>query len=184
MTAPETTGPATRGKAKSRSRAGKRAKGGARQSAAVQALYQAELTDAPVETVLAEFLALRLDEEVDGVSLAAADRGLLELLVRGVGRERDDLDDMLAAVLDEDWPVERLETLLQILLRVGALELTRRPEAPVRVVISEYVDLAGAFFGGKEPGLVNGVLDRLARALRPEAFEAPGTPRGAPHGAS
>ena len=59
------------------------------------------------------------------------------------------------------------------MLRAAALELTRRPDAPVRVVISEYVDLAGAFFGGKEPGLVNGVLDRLARALRPEAFEAP-----------
>ena len=159
-----------------RARAGRPGRGGAKQSAArlaaVQALYQAELTDAPVETVLVEFLTHRLDEEVDGVSLAAADRGLLELLVRGVGKERDELDDMLAAVLDEDWPVERLETLLQILLRVGALELTRRPEAPVRVVISEYVDLAGAFFGGKEPGLVNGVLDRLARALRPEAFEA------------
>ena len=173
------TGPTTTGKARGRSRAGKRARGGAKQSAArlaaVQALYQVELSATPVEAVLAEFLALRLDEELDGVSLAAADRGLLELLVRGVGKERDELDDMLAAVLDEGWPVERLETLLQILLRVGALELTRRPETPVRVVVSEYVDLAGAFFGGKEPGLVNGVLDRLARALRPEAFEAPGT---------
>ncbi len=163
---------------KGRARTGKSGRSGAKQSAArlaaVQALYQAELTAAPVETVLAEFLAYRLDEELDGVSLAAADRGLLELLVRGVGRERDELDDMLAAVLDEDWPIERLETLLQILLRVGALELTRRPEAPVRVVVSEYVDLAGAFFGGKEPGLVNGVLDKLARALRPEEFETPG----------
>ena len=170
-----------------RVRAGKPGKGGAKQSAArlaaVQALYQVELTAAPVEAVLAEFLAYRLDEKVDGVSLAAADRGLLELLVRGVDKERDDLDDMLAAVLDQDWPVERLETLLQILLRTGALELTRRPEAPVRVVVSEYVDLASAFFGGKEPGLVNGVLDRLARALRPEAFEAPGAPRGGRDGA-
>ncbi len=160
-------------------RARRSGKGGAKQSAArlaaVQALYQAELTGAPVEAVLAEFLALRLGEEIDGVSLAGADRGLLDLLVRGVGKERDELDDMLAAVLDEDWPVERLETLLRILLRVGALELSRRPEAPVRVVVSEYVDLAGAFFGGKEPGLVNGVLDKLARALRPEAFETRGT---------
>ena len=168
MTAPNTA-----------NRARKSGKGGAKQSAArlaaVQALYQAELTGAPVEEVLAEFLALRLGEEIDGVSLAGADRGLLDLLVRGVGKERDELDDMLAAVLDENWPVERLETLLRILLRVGALELSRRPEAPVRVVVSEYVDLAGAFFGGKEPGLVNGVLDRLARALRPEAFETRGT---------
>ncbi len=164
------TGTGTTGRA----RAAKPGKGGAKQSAArlaaVQALYQAELTGASVDTVLAEFLAHRLNEEVDGVSLAAADRGLLDLLVRGAGKERDELDDMLAAVLDEDWPVERLEILLQILLRVGALELIRRPEAPVRVVVSEYVDLANAFFGGKEPGLVNGVLDRLARALRGEEF--------------
>ncbi|MEE9209377.1 MAG: transcription antitermination factor NusB [Kiloniellales bacterium] len=175
MTGSDTRRPATRGKPKGRARAGKGAKQSAARLAAVQALYQAELTADPVEAVLAEFLALRLDEEVDGVSLAAADRELLDLLVRGVGKERDELDDMLAAVLDQDWPVERLEILLQILLRAGALELSRRPEAPVRVVISEYVDLAGAFFGGKEPGLVNGVLDRLARALRPEAFEASGT---------
>ena len=170
------TDPDTAGKAKSRSRGAKQS---AARLAAVQALYQAELTGNPVEAVLAEFLAHRLGEEVDGVSLAAADRGLLELLVRGVGKERDELDDMLAAVLDDDWPVERLETLLRVLLRVGALELSRRQEAPVRVVVSEYVDLAGAFFGGKEPGLVNGVLDRLARALRPEDFESSGVPHGA-----
>ncbi len=146
------------------------------------------LPEDPPETIGRKLLRVNLSDlaamgaRPRGYLLAAADRGLLELLVRGVGRERDELDDMLAAVLDEDWPVERLETLLQILLRVAALELTRRPEAPVRVVVSEYVDLAVAFFGGKEPGLVNGVLDRLARALRPEAFEAPGTPPGAPRG--
>jgi N utilization substance protein B len=143
--------------------------------AAVQALYQLEMTGAPSERVVAEFLAHRLDEELDGVTLAAADRRLFEQLVRGASAERDDLDDMLAAVLDPDWPVERLETLLRILLRAGAYELSVRPDLPVRVVISEYVDLAGAFFGGKEPGLVNGVLDRLARELRPQAFAARGT---------
>ncbi len=153
-------------------------RGGARQSvarlAAVQALYQVEMTGAPSERVVAEFLSHRLDEELDGVTLAAADRGLFEELVRGASAERDDLDDMLAAVLDADWPVERLETLLRIVLRAGAYELSGRPDVPVRVVISEYVDLAGAFFGGKEPGLVNGVLDRLARELRPQAFAAGG----------
>jgi N utilization substance protein B len=142
--------------------------------AAVQALYQVEMTGASVESVLAEFLDHRLDEEVDGLSLATADRRLLDELLRGTVAERDALDDMLAAVLDESWTVERLETLLRIVMRAGAFELSRRPEVPARVVVAEYVDLAGAFFGGKEPGLVNGVLDRLARALRPEAFEAQG----------
>ncbi len=140
--------------------------------AAVQALYQVEMTGASAESVLAEFLAHRLDEEVDGLCLAAADRRLLDELLRGTVAERDALDDMLAAVLDENWPVERLEILLRIVMRAGAFELSRRPEVPARVVVAEYVDLAGAFFGGKEPGLVNGVLDRLARTLRPEAFEA------------
>ena len=142
--------------------------------AAVQAIYQVEMTGASVESVLAEFLDHRLDEEVDGLCLAAADRRFLDELLRGTVAERDALDDMLAAVLDENWTVERLETLLRIVMRAGAFELSRRPEVPARVVVAEYVDLAGAFFGGKEPGLVNGVLDRLARALRPEAFEAPG----------
>ncbi len=170
MTGPAATPPTKSG--------GRRPCGGAERSAArlaaVQALYQVELTGASAEGVLGEFLAHRLDEEVDGLRLATADRGLLAELVRGVAAERGELDDMLAAVLDEGWPVERLETLLRIVLRAGAYELSRRPGVPSRVVVAEYVDLAGAFFGGKEPGLVNGVLDRLARALRPDEFESHG----------
>ncbi len=163
----------------------RRATARARQSsaarlAAVQALYQIEMAGAPAEAVLVEFLAHRLDEEVDGVRLANADRELFAGLVRGVVADLADLDDMLAAVLDADWPVERLEALLRIVLRAGTFELSERHEVPGRVVIAEYVDLAGAFFGGKEPGLVNGVLDRLARELRPEEFDSgAATPAGA-----
>ena len=155
-------GPGARGVAQRRSAA---------RLAAVQALYQIELGGATPEQVIHEFVDLRLKEEVDGVRLAEADRRLLTELVRGVTAERGEIDDMLAAVLDEDWPVERLETLVLTVLRAGAYELTERREVPVRVVISEYVAVADAFFAGKEPGLVNGVLDRLARALRPEEFE-------------
>lgn len=139
--------------------------------AAAQALYQIDMTGAPAEEVLREFLELRLKEEVDGLRLAGADRRMLAALVRGVSAAREELDDMLAAVLDEDWPVERLEKLLRVVLRAGAYELAERRDIPARVIISGYVDVAGAFFGGKEPGLANGVLDRLARALRPEEFE-------------
>jgi N utilization substance protein B len=71
-----------------------------------------------------------------------------------------------------------LEILLRLVLRAGAYELSERRDVPPRVVIAEYVDLADAFFGGKEPGLVNGVLDRLARSLRPEAFGAEGSSAG------
>lgn len=157
---------------------GRRAIGSPRRSAArlaaTQALYQIELADAPAETVLREFLDHRLDEEVDGLRLAPVDRALLGDLIRGVVAERRALDDMLSAVLDEDWPLDRLETLLRVLLRAGAYEISERLDVPARVIITEYVDLAHAFFGGKEPGLVNGVLDRLARALRGEEFAGAG----------
>ena len=138
--------------------------------AAVQALYQIEMSGTATETVIGEFLDHRLKEEVDGVRLDDADRRMLRELVAGIAREAAMLDDMLSAVLEDDWPVERLETLLRLVLRAGAFELCERPDIPPRVVITEYVDLAAAFFGGKEPGMVNGVLDRLARSLRPEVF--------------
>lgn len=144
--------------------------------AAAQALYQVEIANAPVEQVLKEFLDHRLGESIDGVLLVEADRDLLCDLVRGVSAQPDAFDDMLAAVLDADWTVERLETLLRVVLRIGAYEMSDRRDVPARVIISEYLDLADAFFGGKEPGLVNGVLDRLAHELRPEEFTASDQP--------
>lgn len=142
--------------------------------AAVQALYQLELSGGDVEQVIAEFTAHRLGEAIDDVTLVRPDRALFAELVRGVTQGRRDLDDMIAAVLVEDWTIERLETLLACILRAGAHELADRPDTPARVVISEYVDLADAFYADKETGLVNGVLDRLARELRPSELAVPG----------
>ncbi len=159
---------------------GSSARSGARRRAArlgaVQALYQIALSAAPPKAVVAEFLDQRLGEEIEGLSLAAADRDLFVALVEGVAGECEALDDMLAAVLSEGWPVERLETLLKIILRAGAYELGHWPDVPARVIVSQYVDLAAAFFDGKEPGMANGVLDGLARALRPEEFAKEGAP--------
>jgi N utilization substance protein B len=158
----------------------KRSAGGTPRStarlAAVQALYQMEISGGDVEQVITEFAGHRLDEAVDGVDLVKPDRALFAELVRGAARNRRDLDDMIAAVLVEDWTVERLETLLACILRAGAHELADRPDVPARVVISEYVDLADAFYGDKETGLINGVLDRLARELRPDELAVPGGP--------
>ncbi len=137
---------------------------------ALQALYQLHITNAQVDQVIEEFLRHRVAEEIDGLRLGDIDRTLFRELVRGTSENREDLDDMLAAVLDEDWPVERLETLLLLLLRAGTYELTSLPAVPAKVIISEYLDLAHAFFGGKEPAMVNGVLDRIARHLRVEEF--------------
>jgi N utilization substance protein B len=134
--------------------------------AAVQALYQIELSGAPVETVVAEFVKHRLGRDIDGDNYGEADGALFAGLVRGAWARRADLDGMLAAALTPDWPVERLEVILRAILRAGSYELLDRPDVPARVAISEYLDIAHAFFSGKEPGLVNGVLDRLARQLR------------------
>jgi N utilization substance protein B len=142
--------------------------------AAVQALYQLELSGGDVEQVIGEFTAHRLGETIDDVKLVKADQTLFAGLVRGVVRNRRDLDDMIAAVLVEDWTIERLETLLACILRAGAHELADHPDTPARVIISEYVDLADAFYADKETGLVNGVLDRLARELRPSELAVPG----------
>ena len=137
---------------------------------AVQALYQRAVSDQSAAEVLREFLQHRVEETIEGLKHGAVSRELLGELVEGVVKNEDMLDDMLAAVLDEDWTIERLELLLHVLLRAAAFELSDRLEVPARVVISEYVDLANAFYDGRETAFVNGLLDRLAHVLRAEEF--------------
>src|SRR3546814_16297441 len=92
---------------------------------------------------------------------------------------------MLAAVLDEDWTIERIELLLHVLLRAAVFELSNRLAVPARVVISEYVDLAGAFSDGREIAFVNGLLDRLAHVLSAEEVRgAAGLPQPLYNGAA
>lgn len=153
--------------------------------AAVQALYHVELTDTATETVLRDFLERRLGgegthpaTEEDGEDIPAPllepDSDLLALLVRGTLAQKALLDEVIGNALSRDLSVDRLETLLLSILRAGAFELKDRPDVPVRVVISEYVDVAHAFYSGPEPGLVNAVLDRIARAIRSEELSANG----------
>ncbi len=137
--------------------------------AAVQALYQIELSGDSMEDVLFQFLA-RPAGQIDAPEGQAAVEPKVELLaeiVRGVHARIDELDEMLGAVLVEGWPIGRIELVLRCILRAGAFELAQRGDTPPRVVIHEYIDLAHAFYGGSEPGMVNGVLDKLARSLRP-----------------
>jgi transcription antitermination protein NusB len=116
--------------------------------------------------VIAEFVKHRLGQEIEGENYGEADRTLFADIVRGASSRQGEIDGMLAAALSEEWPLPRLETILRAILRAGAYELLGRADVPPRVVISEYLDVAHAFFAGKEPGMVNGVLDRLARVLR------------------
>jgi transcription antitermination protein NusB len=132
--------------------------------AAVQALYQIDLNDAPAEAVIVELRDRGDDEEGFG----EADDELFSDIVRGAIANKDDLDGMLNVALAPDWTILRLEAVLRAVVRAGAYELLARQEIPARVVINEYVDIAHAFFAQKEPKLVNAVLDNVARRLRPE----------------
>jgi len=149
---------------------------------AVQALYQIELNkieaggSAGVDAVVAEFVKHRLGQEIEGENYGEADRALFADIVHGASARQGELDGIISAALSEEWPLHRLETILRAILRAGAYELLGRTDVPPRVVISEYLDVAHAFFAGKEPGMVNGVLDRLARVLRPSDFESPPGP--------
>jgi N utilization substance protein B len=143
--------------------------------AAVQALYQIDLNDAPVETVIAELRERGGDDEGFG----EADDELFGDIVRGVAANRDDLDALLNDALAPDWVLARLEAVLRAVVRAGAYELLARLEIPARVVLNEYVDIAHAFFSGKEPKLVNGVLDGVARRLRPDELGANGNEQAA-----
>ena len=147
--------------------------GGRRRSVArlgaIQALYQLALNPGlGPETVIGEFRNHRLGREIDGEVYGEADEKLFSDLVRGVVRHRERLDETLSAALSEEWPLPRLETILRLILEAGAYELAHRADIPPRVTLNEYVTIAHAFFDGKEPVLANGVLNRLARALRPD----------------
>ena len=150
--------------------AGKRA---AARLAAVQALYQLDMSGGTPEQVIDEFIAHRLGRELDGDHYGGADALLFRAIVAGAAARREELDNIVAAVLPDTWPLDRLESILRQILRCGVYELAELPEIPGPVVISEYVGVADAFFAGKEPGMVNAVLDRLARELRGGPGEKP-----------
>jgi N utilization substance protein B len=145
--------------------------------AAVQALYQIDLSGATVGAVIAEFRKHRLGREAEEENFGEADAAFFTDIVEGVNHRRAELDQAISGVLTPDWPLPRLEVTLRAILRAGAYELLARADVPAQVVIAEYLAVAHAFFEGKEPGLVNGVLDRLARMLRPIDFTEDG--RGA-----
>jgi transcription antitermination protein NusB len=134
---------------------------------AVQALYQLELNrEVDAEAVVREFARHRFGHDIDGDRYGEADPALFADIVRGVAADLEQLDAAISTVLTEEWPLTRLDAVLRALLRAGAYELVHRRDIPPRVSISEYTSIAHAFFSGKEPGLANGVLDKLGRTLR------------------
>lgn len=146
--------------------------------AAVQALFQSEAAGLDAEGVIEEFIHHRLgrneneDSYADG-RVPDADVPLFGRIVRAVAAQQAAIDAVLAAALMADWPMSRLDPVLRAALRCGAAELWLADGPPVRVVINEYMDVAHGFFEGDEPGVVNGVLDKVARQLRPAEFAGP-----------
>ncbi len=135
--------------------------------AAVQVLYGQHF--APSARATSGFGVAALEEEGEGApeeTAAADDTGLCAVLVQGVEAEVETWDAMITGALDSKRPAARLELLLRVILRAGAFELTRCGSTPTGRIISDYVDVTRGFFDGKEPGLVNAVLDRIARTVR------------------
>lgn len=136
--------------------------------AAVQALYSMEITGVSATKALDEF---RTRQDEPRGRMAEPDGDLVAFLVNGATAEGALMDEVIGKALSRDWTVDRLEAVLRAILRAGAFELKARPQTPARVAISEYVDVAHAFYAGPEPGLVNAVMDRVARVLRSQEFE-------------
>jgi len=131
--------------------------------AAVQALYQMEVSGVGAEAVVREFTDHRFDRDIEGQLLAQADETFFAEIVRGVVADQTGIDQAIARRLAEGWRLERIDATLRAILRAGAWELMRRPDVPHEVSIDEYVEIAKSFFEGPEPGFVNGALDGIAR---------------------
>lgn len=137
---------------------------------AVQALYQMDIGGTDLGETLAQFSSRVIGEDFDDGQCGEADYRHLKEVVDGVVREQKTIDPTVDKILDKAWPIHRLDSTVRAILRAGAYELMFMEKVPARVAISEYVDVASAFFGKDEPSFVNGVLDRLARDRRAAEF--------------
>jgi N utilization substance protein B len=141
--------------------------------AAVQAIYQLEMTESSTGSVIDEFIGHRLGQaDVEASRGANANETLFKELVRGVEIRSDEVRHIIEPLLTKGWAYDRLDVILRCILRLGTFEMLSRVEVPAKVIIGEYVDLADAFFSESEPGVVNGILDRVARGTRPGELEA------------
>ncbi|HEX4179794.1 MAG TPA: transcription antitermination factor NusB [Caulobacteraceae bacterium] len=134
--------------------------------AAVQALYQMEVSGSGAEAVIREFVDHRFDSDMEGERLAPADEAYFHEIVRGAVDRQSKIDQAIVRRLAQNWRLERIDATLRAILRAGAFELIARADAPTEVVIDEYVEIAKSFFNGPEPGFVNGALDAIAKDER------------------
>jgi N utilization substance protein B len=168
-------------------RAGANARSAAR-LAAVQALYQMDMAKTELNAIIEEFTTFRLqgrdeDDEGQAVEIAAADQVYFAELVRGAVRRQRDIDPLVDQKLAVGWRLVRVDSTLRAIFRAAVFELLERIDVPARVVINEYINVAHAFFSEDQPKVVNGLLDQLARDIRPAEFKDRALSRPAPEGA-
>lgn len=133
---------------------------------AIQALFQMDIGGMGARRVIEEFKENRLGGVDDTGTQSEADIALFEKLVRGVVEFQTSIDQAISRHLAKNWRLERLDATVRAILRVASFEIMHSPKTPLKVILDEYVDLAGDFFSGPEPGFVNGALEALARDAR------------------
>lgn len=138
-------------------------KRGAARLSAVQALYQMDVGGISLEETMAQFNAHHGGREVEGDEYLPADADFFQQILKGVVKSQREIDPLIDSALVSGWPVTRIDSTLRAILRAAAFELLKRTDIPAKVVISEYVDIAKAFFEGEEPGMVNAVLDAISK---------------------
>jgi transcription antitermination protein NusB len=143
---------------------------GAARLAAVQALYQMDIAGAGLNDVFAEFESHWLGSEVEGEKYLPAEAAFFRDVVSGVVRDQKELDPLIDQALARGWPLKRIDAIIRAVLRAGSYELQHRTDVPARVVVTEYVDVANAFVDKEETGMVNAVLDQIARIFRADEF--------------
>ena len=134
--------------------------------AAVQALYQHDMEGTPVARLLHEFHEHRLGATIEDEKYHEAEQDFFDDIVTGAEARQSDIDALISRRLAEGWTLERLDRPMRAILRAGAYELIARADVPVATVITEYVDVAHAFYDKRESGFVNGLLDAIAKEAR------------------
>jgi N utilization substance protein B len=135
--------------------------------AAVQALYQLEMEGTPLVKLLHEFHQHRLGATIGDDEYNDAEFDFFDDIVKGVDARQDEIDKHITALLAAGWTMDRLDRPMRAILRSGTYELLARNDVPVKSVINEYVDVADAFYAKREKGFVNGLLDAMAKRVRP-----------------
>ena len=133
---------------------------------AVQALYQMEMEGTPLATLLHVFHQHRLGATIEDVTYTEAEVDFFDDVVSGVNARREEIDGLIAEKLTSGWSLDRLDRPMRQILRAGTYELLARKDVAVATVISEYVDVAHAFYDKRESGFVNGLLDAVAKGAR------------------